>query len=201
MDKNRIIILALVVLIIALLVGIFAVMPNMESKQDTNLTFKCNSTVSEGDFINIELTDANGTAIANQTVNVTIEDKDKFSDYHSVVTNDKGVGKVKMDKDPGEYEITITYGGNDKYNGCNATKKITIDEEVVEATTSQSDNSDSSSQDSEREEYKTTSDGWNPGDHEGSRESIGDGNERVRYDDGYFRIVDQEGDIVTYGWA
>ena len=36
MDKNRIIILALVVLIIALLVGIFAVMPNMESKQDTN---------------------------------------------------------------------------------------------------------------------------------------------------------------------
>ena len=137
MDKNRIIILALVVLIIALLVGIFAVMPNME----------------------------------------------------------------KMDKDPGEYEITITYGGNDKYNGCNATKKITIDEEVVEATTSQSDNSDSSSRDSEREEYKTTSDGWNPGDHEVSRESIGDGNERVRYDDGYFRIVDQEGDIVTYGWA
>ena len=144
MDKNKIIIGVLIVVIIALLIGIFAVMPNLESKHDTNLTFKCKSTVTEGDSIKVKLTDANGTAIANQTVNVTIEDKDKFSDYHSVVTNDKGVGKVKMDKNPGKYVITISYSGDDKYNGCNATKKITIEEEVVEAepTSSSSSSSD-----------------------------------------------------------
>ena len=201
MDTNKIIIGMLIVVIIALLIGIFSMMPNLEGKQETNLTFKCKSTVTEGDSIKVQLTDANGSAIANQTVNVTVEDKDKFSDYHSVVTNDKGVGKVKLDKNPGNYEITISYGGNDRYNGCNATKKITIEEEAVEAVVSQSDNSDSSSQNSERQEYQTTSDGWNPGEHEVSRESIGDGNERVRYDDGYFRIVDQDGNVVTYGWA
>ena len=147
MDKNKIIIGVLIVVIIALLIGIFAVMPNLESKQDTNLTFKCKSTVTEGDSIKVKLTDANGTAIANQTVNVTIEDKDQFSDYHSVVTNDKGVGKVKMDKNPGKYVITISYSGDDKYNGCNATKKITIEEQVAEAQVDSTSSSSSSNND------------------------------------------------------
>ena len=138
MDKNKIIILALIVVIAALLVGIAAMkMPNM-GKQDTKLKFKSNSTLAEGDSLKIKLTDANGTAIANQTVNVTIKDKKGTGDSHSVVTNDKGVVTLKLDNDAGKYNVTITYGGNDKYNGCNATKKITIQEKVVEASVSQS---------------------------------------------------------------
>ena len=46
-----------------------------------------------------------------------------------------------MDKDDGQYSVTVTYGGNDKYKGCNATKKITIKEEEVEAETSSSSSS------------------------------------------------------------
>lgn len=144
MDKNKIIILALIVVIAALLVGMaFTMMPNM-AKQDTKLKFKNNSTLAEGDSVKIKLTDANGTAIANQTINVTIKDKDGTSDYHSVETNEKGVGTLKIDKDAGKYDVTVSYGGNDKYNGCNATKKITIkkeevvQEEVVESTVEQS---------------------------------------------------------------
>jgi hypothetical protein len=106
--------------------------------------------LTEGDSLKIKLTDANGTAIANQTVNVTIKDKDGASDYHSVETNGTGVGTLKLDKDAGEYHITINYGGNDKYNGCNATKKIIIEEKeevVVEAqSTSTSSGSSSSSE-------------------------------------------------------
>lgn len=131
MDKNKIIIIALIAIIAALLVGVVAMMPNM-NKQDTKLTFKSNSTLDEGSSLKIKLTDDNGTAIANQTVNVTITDGDESSDYHSVVTNEKGIGKLKLDKSPGKYNVTISYGGNDQYNGCNATKKITIKEEVVE---------------------------------------------------------------------
>ncbi len=146
MDNNKIIIIVLIAIIIALLVGIFAVMPNM-SKQDTKLTFMSNDTIDEGDSIDIRLTDANGTAIANQTVNVTVTDENSTSDYHSVVTDGNGTGKLKLDNDPGKYNVTISYGGNDQYNGCNATKKITIKEEVVEAqsasTSSSSSNYDS----------------------------------------------------------
>ena len=139
------IILALIVIIAALLVGMVAMMPNM-SKQDTNLKFKSNSTLTEGDSLKVKLTDDNGTAIANQTVNITITDKDGSSDYHSVVTNENGTGKLKLDKNAGKYNVTISYGGNDKYNGCNATKKITIEEMVVEAQSTPSSGSSSSSE-------------------------------------------------------
>ena len=133
MDRDKIIILALIVVIAALLVGMaFTMMPNM-TKQDTKLKFKSNSSLTKGDSLKIKLTDANGTAIANQTLNVTIKDKKGASDNHSVVTNAKGVGTLKLDKSAGKYNITISYGGNDNYTGCNATQKITIKEKVVEA--------------------------------------------------------------------
>ena len=114
-------------------------MPNM-SKQDTQLKFKSNSTLNEGDSIKIKLSDANGTAIANQTVNITVTDNDKASDNQSVETNEKGIATLKLDKDAGKYTVIVIYNGNDKYNGCNATKKITVEEKVVqaEATSSQS---------------------------------------------------------------
>ena len=48
---------------------------------------------------------------------------------------------------------------------------------------------------------EVTSDGWNPKQHETYRESIGGGKEKIHYDDGYFTIVDQNGYIITYGYA
>lgn len=144
MEKNQIIILALIVVIIALLVGMVAMMmPNM-SKQDTILKFKGNSTISEGDSIKIILTDANGDAIANQKVNVTVTDKDKASDYHSVETNENGVGTLKLDKSHGKYSVSIAYSGNDKYKGCNATKTITIKEKEEPVAETESSSSSSS---------------------------------------------------------
>ncbi len=133
------IILALIVVILALLVAMVAMMmPNM-SKQDTVLKVTGNSSIAKGDAIKIKLTDANGDAIANQKVNITITDKNKATDYHSVETNDKGVGTFKVDKDPGKYSVSVTYDGNDKYAGSNATKTITIEEEEeVEAESSSS---------------------------------------------------------------
>ena len=132
MDKNKVIILALIVIIAALLVGIAAMMPNI-TKQDTKLKFESNSTLTDGDSLQILLTDVNGTAIANQTVNVTITDKDNSCDIHSIVTNENGIGTLKLDKTPGKYDVTINYGGNDKYNGCNASQNVDIEEKVVEA--------------------------------------------------------------------
>ncbi len=134
MDNNKIIIIVLIAVIAALLVGIFATMPNT-NKQDTNLTFESNATLTEGDSIKIKLTDANGTAIANQTVNVTVTDKNNTSDYHSVVTDGDGVGMLKLDKGSGKYNVTISYGGNDNFTGCNATQKLTVKEKekTVEA--------------------------------------------------------------------
>ena len=131
MDKNKMIILALIVVIADLLVGMAAMMmPNM-GKQDTKLKFKSNSTLTEGDSLKVKLTDANGTAIANQTVNIILTNKNKSTD-HSVVTNEKGVGTLKLDKDSGKYNVTVSYGGNENYTGNNTTQKLTIKDKAVE---------------------------------------------------------------------
>ena len=50
LEKNKIVILALIVVIIALLAGIFAVMPNI-NKQNANLIFMSNDTINEGVFV------------------------------------------------------------------------------------------------------------------------------------------------------
>lgn len=133
MDKNKIIILSLIAIIIALLVvGAILIMPNF-NKADTKLTFESESAVTEGDSIKIKLTDDNGTALANQTVKITFTDKDNSKSNYSVATDYNGIGELKLDEDAGKYNVTITYEGNDMFNGCNATKKITIEEKVVQA--------------------------------------------------------------------
>ena len=77
MDKNNVIICVLVAIVIILLVGLIAIIPHT-NKQNTNLTFVNGPELNEGDSIQIKLTDANGTALANQTVNITITDKNRI---------------------------------------------------------------------------------------------------------------------------
>lgn len=149
MERNKIIIIALLVVIAVLLVGIFASMPNF-TKADSKLEIIGNDTLAEGDSLQVKLTDANGTALANQSVNITVTDKDSSRDYHSVVTNDDGIGTLKLDKSAGEYTIIITYGGNNEYNSCNATQKITIKEKATQTEQSTTGNS--------LEQYRTRSD-------------------------------------------
>ena len=187
MEKNQIIIIALIVVIVALLVGMAAMMMPNIGKQDAKLTIKSNSTLTEGDSLKIKLTDDNGTAIANQIVNITITDKDGSSDYHSVVTNEKGTGKLKMDKSAGKYNVVVSYGGNDKYSGCNATKKITVEEKVAEAEVDYSSQSQTSSGNSYSVNNLPPSNDPYP---ETSREQIDENTVMQKYEDGYISYVD-----------
>ena len=132
MDKDKIIICVLVAIVIVLLVALVAIMP-YANKQNTNLTFVNGQELNEGDSIQIKLTDANGTALGNQTVNITVTDKNMASDHHSVVTNDEGIGILKLDKSAGEYNVTISYGGNDKYLNCSSTQQFTVKKTVTES--------------------------------------------------------------------
>lgn len=118
-------------------------MPNL-GKQDTNLTFKSKSTLKEGDSLKVKLTSENGTALANQTIRISITDKNKASSHHSVVTDEKGVGTLKLDKDAGKYKVKCVFKGKGNYNACNASKKITVEEKVAEAQTTSSSSSSSS---------------------------------------------------------
>ena len=130
MERDKIIIIALIAIIAILLVSIIAIMPNI-MKKDTQVTINSNSTLNEGDSIKIRLVDENGVAIANQNVNISINNG-TVTDYHSITTDNQGIGKLELDKKAGSYDVCVIYSGNDNYKGCNATKMIKI-EEVAEA--------------------------------------------------------------------
>ena len=188
MDKNKIIIIVLIVIIAALLVGWVAMMmPNM-AKQDTKLKFKSNSTLTEGDSLKVKLTDANGTALANQTVNITITGKNGSSDYHSVVTNKKGVGTLKLDKDAGKYDVIVSYDGNENYTGSNTTQKLTIKEKVAETEVDYSFQSQSQSSSSNRYDINNLPPSNDPY-RETSREQIDENYVMQKYEDGYTSYV------------
>lgn len=50
-------------------------------------------------------------------------------------------------------------------------------------------------------ESEVTKDGWNPAEHETYREKMPDGTVKIHYDDHYFRIVDKNGYVITYGYG
>ena len=79
---------------------------------------------------------------------MTITYSDGASSHVSVVTNFKGVGTLKLDKDAGNYTVNCTYSGNENYTGSNNTQKITIEEVVAEAPVSEQSSSQESSQQS-----------------------------------------------------
>lgn len=138
MDKSRLVFGGLIVVIAIISVGMVMGVSDT-SKTDTKLKIKASSPIHEGDKIKIKLMDANNTTISNKTVNVTLKDENNESYNYSVTTNDKGVAKLKLDKGAGEYEVICNFTGDDKYNPCNKTIKITIEEEVVEEEESYED--------------------------------------------------------------
>lgn len=137
MDRNKIIILALIIIIIAFIIGMVAIMPGF-GKETTNLTIKSNDTISQGDSVKIELTDMNGTPIDNETVNVTIKDDKGDVEHKSAVTNDDGIAKVKIEE-PGNYTVNCTFEGNDNFTENTTTQEVEVVEDVADDSSSSDD--------------------------------------------------------------
>ena len=132
MDNNNVIYLLLTIVII-LLIACFAVFSTSFAKQDTAIKVTSNNTLYDGDYFSISLADANGTPLTNQVVNITIIDANGAENHQQVTTDGSGNGKLQLNGlTPNNYTFNVTYGGNDSYNGCNATQKITIAKKVVE---------------------------------------------------------------------
>lgn len=195
MDNQKIIIALLCVIVAILVVGV--VMFSPLAKDNTSLEI-VDKKINVGDSLKVKLTDSKGNPIAKGTVKIRLTDKDGIVIDEDVTTDSKGVAKLKMD-DKGKYSAELSFEGDSHYSPCKVSSNVTVKtvktEVVSEAESSQSQ--DSSSQ---REEYQITSDGWDPKEHEVYREKLDNGHERVHYDDGYMRVVDEDGNVITYGW-
>ena len=77
---------------------------------------------------------------------------------------------------------------------------ITNETEQVTTKAKTTKKSEKTTTDEELREDEEVIDGWDPKEHEVSREDLDDGYQKVHYDDGYFRVVDKKGNIESYGY-
>ena len=136
MNKN--IIIAILVVIIIAVVAAFALShpaQTQDGKLNTQINFLSEANLKNGDIVQFELKDAKGNAIANQTVNITFVDNGQKQNF-SVITDNSGKAGLSLNNEAkGNHEVSVTYGGNNKYNGCNA--KTTINIQDGNTTTTQ----------------------------------------------------------------
>ena len=199
MENNKTVIILLCVIIAILIVGIVMFSPLM-AKEKSNLSIS-DKELNVGDSLTVKLTDENGEPIANQTVKIRLTDKDGVTIDEDATTNSKGKAKLKVDE-KGKYSVECRFDGDGKYASSSTAANLTVKKASTEVVSEdKTSDSVSASSDSEREEYQITPDGWNPREHEVSRERIDSERERVNYDDGYFVVVDDDGNILSHGWG
>ncbi len=129
MNKN-IIIAILVIIIIAIAGFMFFSHPaTTDGKLNTQINFLSGDTLKNGDQVQFELKDAQGAVIAGQTVIISYDDGSGNIQNYTVNTDANGKGYLTISgENPGKYDITVTYAGNDKYNACTGKQTITIEE-------------------------------------------------------------------------
>ena len=132
-NRNIIVILIVIIVILAAAIGFMLVKP-MHAKDPTKIKVTSNKTLNEGDNLSVKLTDLNKTPLSKENLNITVKDSTgKVVANKTVQTNDKGNAKMDLNLKKGNYDVTVSYGGNENYTGNNTTQKLTIKEKVVEA--------------------------------------------------------------------
>ena len=134
MDNNRIIIILLCVIIAILVVGV--VVFSQSSKEDSNLAI-ADKKISAGDSLAVKLTDSNGKAITNQTVNVKLTDNDGTVIDEDITTDSNGNAKFKM-KDEGKYSVKCGFDGNGQYASSSTAGNVTVEKAATKEVSDKS---------------------------------------------------------------
>lgn len=196
--NSRDIIIVCGTIILLLLIGIFVMFGMNGEEQTSILTMTSSSSLTEGDSLVLKLNDENGSAIAGERIEINLTHASNgITENFTLKTNGNGECRLE-DLIADNFTLNARYYGNDDYKAVGLGGTIYVKKKASASSNTSSTNSNS--------KYKTDNkvndviDGWDPSEHEVSREDLGDGTTRITYDDGYFRIVDKDGNILTYGY-
>lgn len=180
-------------------------MMNGNAQDESVITMTNSPYLYEGDSMILKLSDENGTAIANQKVEINLtHSSNGITENFTLKTNSNGECKLE-DLIADNFTLSAKYDGNKEYKASSLSGNIYVKKASSTSTESNQSNQSGGSKYT-NPNYKTDNkvddviDGWDPSEHEVSREDLGDGTYRITYDDGYFRIVDEDGNILTYGY-
>lgn len=194
--NTRDIIIICITIIVLLSIGMF-VMMNGSAQEKSILTMTNSPSLYEGDSLILKLTDENNTAISNQKVEINLtHSSNGVTENFTLKTNSNGECKLE-DLIADNFTLSAKYYGNKEYKGATLSGNIIVKKK---ASASASTNTNTNSNYKTDNKVDDVINGWDPSEHEVSREDLGDGTVRITYDDGYFRIVDKDGNILTYGY-
>ena len=194
--NSRDIIIICATAIILLAIGIFIMANPFGGAGETAiLTMESKQQLNEGDSLILKLSDENKTAISGERIEINLtHGSNGVTENFTLKTNENGECRLE-DLIADNFTLSAKFNGNKDYKPAMITGTIYVKKKA-----------NPSSQTSRSDKYKTDNkvddviDGWDPKEHEVSREDLGDGTYRITYDDGYFRIVDEYGNILTYGY-
>ena len=128
---NKKIIIALIIIVLIVLGGLIVFSSGIKS--DTQINFLSNNSLKNGDQVQFELKDAQGNALANQAISIIFEGNGEKQNF-SITTDSQGKGGLLLSEQAdGNYTITVSYGGDDKHNGCSANQTIKISGETSDS--------------------------------------------------------------------
>ncbi len=220
MVDKRVGILAIVAIILGIiLVFICSGGASMLFKPGTDLNITSNSTLNNGDDFTVKLTDDNGNGIANKTIQISLSNNSKKVNELNITTDENGVASFGINANTGNYSVKCVFSGDGEYGSSNIAQDISITNTVVllnQSTDEASSNSKTSDSDDDDYQRPTTFNGgkehltahetdvlngWDPTQHEVGRENLPDGTHKIFYDDDYFRICDDHGYVISWGYG
>ena len=194
--NTRDIIIICITIIVLLSIGMF-VMMNGSAQEKSILTMTNSPSLYEGDSLILKLTDENNTAISNQKVEINLtHSSNGITENFTLKTNSNGECKLE-DLIADNFTLSAKYYGNKEYKAATLSGNIIVKKKASASASTNTNTNSNYKTDNKVDDVVT---GWDPSEHEVSREDLGDGTVRITYDDGYFRIVDKDGNILTYGY-
>jgi nitrogen fixation protein FixH len=134
MNRNILIAIMIVIIIAAVGAFVFSQPQSTGDKVNTQLNFLSQTTLQNGDQVEFQLQDATGNAVAGQNVSIVYDDGSGDVQKYTITTDENGKGYLTINNEAaGNYDITLNYTGNNKYNGCSAKETITIEDGTSES--------------------------------------------------------------------
>ena len=115
-------------------------------KENVNLTVTSAASLNDCDNFAVSLSTSNGAPIANAVVDITIIDANGVKNPQKVTTDGSGNGVLQMNGiNPGTYNVTVSYSGNDKYASNTISQNLQMNEAKTISVSSGSSSFSSSS--------------------------------------------------------
>lgn len=131
MNKRKISVIFAIILVFAVLVTMSCLSAGL-FKSDSEIKVLTNKTLNQDEKFIVQL-NGQGQNLTNKTVHFKLIDKKGHAKDYNATTNKNGKAKLKLkDVKPGSYTVNVSFDGDDKFNGANATQKIKVKKVVVE---------------------------------------------------------------------